>query len=527
MSKINQIQNQLLELEGGAFQKLADAYLHKRGYERINPLGSVIGADKVRKGNPDTLVSLPNGKYVFAEHTTQREKVCEKLKADLQKCFDETKCGIPIEKVEELVFCHTSTLTAAEETNLAEECQRRGVNLNIFGIGPISHDLYQKYPGLARDFLGIEVDTGQIVPPDEFVATYNKNRLAARLDTAFHFREAEVEQALQGLEESDLVIVFGRAGVGKSRLALECCNQFAQAHPEYQVYCVFNRGQDLFEDLRVHFSEPRHFIILVDDANRTSRFEYLIQLIQCQRDDQRIKVVATVRDYALTKTRQTAQAYGRATELGLRPLDENQIKQLVKNEYDIHHGLYLDRIVEIAQGNPRLAIMAAVIAKRQNTFQSIRNVSGLYDEYFTSIRSDLEDLADLNVLTVGGIIAFFRTVDRSNEHIMGAIEEAFTISAEAFWNAASRLHDLELLDMYEDQVVRVSDQVLATYLFYLAFFKERTIDFSILLNRFFPDLCHRLLDAINPVLSTFDSEAIMNAMRSHVDKNLESQRSRK
>jgi hypothetical protein len=39
MSKINQIQKRLLELDGGAFQKLADAYLHKKGYERINPLG--------------------------------------------------------------------------------------------------------------------------------------------------------------------------------------------------------------------------------------------------------------------------------------------------------------------------------------------------------------------------------------------------------------------------------------------------------------------------------------------------------
>ena len=46
MGKINQIQNKILELSGGAFQKLADVYLYKRGYERINPLGSVIGADK-------------------------------------------------------------------------------------------------------------------------------------------------------------------------------------------------------------------------------------------------------------------------------------------------------------------------------------------------------------------------------------------------------------------------------------------------------------------------------------------------
>ena len=161
MSKINQIQNAIRELEGGAFQKLADAYLHKKGYERINPLGSVIGANKVRKGTPDTLIALPNAKFVFAEHTTQQDDVYEKLKSDLRKSFDEAKTGVPIRRIEEVVFCHTSSISAEEQHALAEECQKRGVNLSIFGIGSLSYDLYQKYLGLARDHLGVEVDTGQ------------------------------------------------------------------------------------------------------------------------------------------------------------------------------------------------------------------------------------------------------------------------------------------------------------------------------------------------------------------------------
>lgn len=215
MSKINQIQNKLLELSGGDFQKLADAYLYKkRGYDSINPIGSVIGANKTRTGTPDTLIPLPNGKYVFAEYTTQQEGIYGKIKGDLDKCFDEAETGIPIEKIQEVVFCHISklTLTPAEEDSLREECQKRGVNLNVFGIGPISYDLYLKYQGIAKDFLGIEVDTGQVLSLDEFVTAYNKNRLATPLNTTFHFREKDVETVLQGLETGDLVIVSGRAG---------------------------------------------------------------------------------------------------------------------------------------------------------------------------------------------------------------------------------------------------------------------------------------------------------------------------
>ncbi|MEH2303416.1 MAG: hypothetical protein V7K88_31715 [Nostoc sp.] len=348
MSKINQIENELLQLDGGAFQKLADAYLYKRGYDRINPLGSVIGADKVRQGTPDTLVVLPNGKYIFAEYTTQKEGVANKFKKDLDKCFDEVKTGISVEKIQEIVLCHTSMLSPSEENLLREECQKRGVNLNIFGIGPISHDLYQKYPGIARDFLGVEVDTGQIIDIAEYVLAYDKKAGATPLNIAFHFREEELEQVLQGLNNSNLVIVFGKAGIGKSRLTLECCNQFLVSHPEYQVRCIFIREANIFEDLRVYFSEPGCHLIFVDDANRVNSFEYFIQILHDQREDQQIKVIATVRDYAFEKVKELAQSYKNWTEIELNSLDENQIKQILKDEYEILHPLYLNRIADTA-----------------------------------------------------------------------------------------------------------------------------------------------------------------------------------
>lgn len=518
MSKINQIQNKLRELDGGAFQKLADAYLHKKGYEQINSLGSVIGADKVRKGTPDTLVLLPNGKYAFAEYTTQQDRIYEKLKKDIDKCFDEAKTGIAVEKIDEVVICHTSTLNPSELNLLREECQKHGVNLNIFGIEPISYDLYQNYPGIARDFLGIEVDTGQIVTPDEFVTAYGKNALATPLSTTFHFREKELAQVLQELEESNLFVVSGKAGVGKSRFVLECCDRFVADHPEYKVRCIFLRGVDLFEDLRVYFAEPGSYLIFVDDANRVSKFEYFIQLLNDQREDQQIKVIATVRDYALEKVREVARSYPDWRDLELNPLEDQQIKQLVKDEYGIINFLYSDRIAKIAKGNPRLAIMAARLAKQENTLESINDVSSLYDEYYGSIREDIKELGDENLLKVAGIVAFFRIVDYSNKEMMGAIEVAFGISQEVFWKAVRRLDDLEVLDMYENKVVRTSDQVLATYFFYLAFFKERSLDFAALLNHFFPRLKYRLFDVLNPVLNTFDSMKIVEIMRPHVDR---------
>jgi len=121
-------------------------------------------------------------------------------------------------------------------------------------------------------------------------------------------------------------------------------------------------------------------------------------------------------------------------------------------------------------------------------------------------------------LKTAGIVAFFRIVDYSNEEMIAEIELAFGIPKNVFWQAVCRLHGLELLDMYENEIVRTSDQVLATYLFYLAFFVKRVLNFSALLESFFPRLQYRLVDALNPVLNTFDSQKVIEIMRPQVDQ---------
>lgn len=107
MAKINQIQNALKELDGGAFQKLADSYLLRKGYPQINPIGSVAGNNKVRKGTPDTLIPTNDGKYVFGEYTTiSSDKVYSKFSDDIAKCLDKNKTGISTTKIKNKINGH-------------------------------------------------------------------------------------------------------------------------------------------------------------------------------------------------------------------------------------------------------------------------------------------------------------------------------------------------------------------------------------------------------------------------------------
>lgn len=519
MAKINQIQQALMELDGGAFQKLADSYLLRKDYPQINPIGSVAGSNKVRKGTPDSLIQTPDGKYIFGEYTTiSANQVYGKFCDDIAKCLDESKTGIAIEKIKEIVLCYTSDLSADDIDKLREQCETVGVNLNLFGLGAISYDLLEKYPSIAKDYLGIEVDTGQILPLEKFISLYEKNKLTTTLKTAFHFREEEKSNLLSSMENNNLVIVSGQAGVGKSRIAIECYQQFIKDHKSYKAFCIFNQGIDLFEDVKSYFSDSGDYLIFVDDANRISGFQYILQLLQTKRCDQNFKIIVTVRDYALDKIRGDCKSIEVGAEISLNPFTDEEIKKLLQDEFEIHNHLYLERIIDIAHGNPRVAIMAAQIAKDSNTLDSIRDISELYDIYYSSITDDLNALKDANILKVAGIVTFFRSVDRTNSNLMQDINEIFDISAEDFWEASKKLHDMEVLDMFENEVVKISDQVLATYLFYLVFFKQKIIDFSILINKLFPQFKQRLIDAINPIVNTFNFEDIKKTMALSVDK---------
>jgi hypothetical protein len=518
MAKINQIQNALKELDGGAFQKLADSYLLRKGYPQINPIGSVAGSNKVKKGTPDTLIPTIDGKYIFAEYTTiSNNQVYSKFSEDIAKCLAEDKTGIKVSKIKELVLCYTSDLSAEYIDKLREQCENSEVNLNLFGLGAISYDLLEKYPSISKDYLGIEVDTGQIVQLDMFISLYERNKLATTLQTDFHFRVDEKNNLFSLIQGNDLVIISGQAGVGKSRLAIECYRDFIKANNTYKAYCVFNQGIDLFEDIKSYFSDTGDFLIFVDDANRISGFQYIVQLLQTKRSDQNFKIIVTVRDYAFDKIREICQPVGSVAEIAIDPFADKEIKNFLHDEFEINNHLYLDRIIDIAQGNPRVAVMAAQVVKERNTLESIRDVTELYDKYYSSIKSDFDALEDRDILKVAGIVAFFRNVDRTNNGLMSDIKDIFGIPAEDFWEASKKLHDMEVLDMFENEVVKISDQVLSTYLFYLVFFKEKLICFSILINNLFPRYKQRLIDAINPILNTFNFDENKKIMESTVD----------
>ncbi|MGH1377163.1 MAG: hypothetical protein ACRBCK_12575 [Alphaproteobacteria bacterium] len=518
MSKINQIENALLELEGGKFQKVCNAYFAAKGYA-VHALGSVAGSDKAKIGTPDCFMTSQDGRFTFVEYTAQQSGVCDKFKGDIVKCLDEAKTGVPRDDIELIVLCYNArqVLSPEELRELYGACE--GIPLEVYGLSTLANSLYNDHRNIVRDELNITLDTGQIFSLEDFVEEYGKNKASTPLDNPFLYREEELKTLTDGLDEKNLILLSGVAGVGKTKLALEAIRKYRESRggDGLYIHCVKSHGQPLYEDIKDYVSKDGEHIVLVDDANRISSVQYIFELAQKSSDTRNIKVIATVRDYALRSIGEKAKGID-ALEVIIKPFEEGQIVELLKASYGVTNPDYVRIIWTVSHGNPRIALMAARVAKEKQTLDSLRNLEAVYDDYFSSIREELEGLNNPNVLKVGAIIAFFRSVDIENQEQMGLVTGIFSISRENFSEIAFNLRDMEIVDAFDSKVFKISDQVLSTYLFYLATFKNEVLSFSDLLNNFALTQTDKFRDALYPCLNTFNAkEMVENQIETHVD----------
>lgn len=104
MSKVNLIQSKIMELEGGAFESLFDAYLLKRyRFNNIQTLGVQAGTNKPTKGTPDSYVKTEDEKYILINYGSVKTQPAAKIKADILSCFDSAKLKIEKSRIEKII----------------------------------------------------------------------------------------------------------------------------------------------------------------------------------------------------------------------------------------------------------------------------------------------------------------------------------------------------------------------------------------------------------------------------------------
>lgn len=323
MSRQNLIERVLEQLEGGAFQKLAEAYVYRKLHlQSLTTLGSQLGTNKPTKGVPDAH-SLSDCDAILIAFTTARHDSFGKLEEDIKDCISSQ---VPNGYTKRIVCCHLVwRLTPEQEGRL------RALDSRVELIGPktIALDLSNKYHDLAADYLHVRMGADAIITPDEWIRREERKGYATPQSGELRHRAKELEELRDALERVQIVVIHGPSGCGKTRLALELVNRYAQDKRVASYVLSKVRGTGVAEDVNEFLSEG-DAVLLVDDAQQSDGLDELLEVVL---KNEGLRAVLTVRDYAhkslLTALRRSVQF----EEYSLQPLDNQAVEELVRDNF--------------------------------------------------------------------------------------------------------------------------------------------------------------------------------------------------
>lgn len=514
MSKLNIIQQKILTLDGGEYQKLMDEYLYKKfGYTNLEPLGSHTGTNKVTKGIPDSYVKLDNGKYILIMYGTVESTSYKKLENDIKSCLDKRKLNLDINCIEEIICCHTSTNINIEQqqklTNLIT-----GIKITLVSIGTVSLDLLTNYPTIASDHLSIPIDTEQIYEIDDFINRYDSNGMNAPINMELLHRESEINSILNKLENTDAVIITGKSGIGKTRLGIEVCRKYKEKYNS-NVYCIKNNGLELYNDLKFYLSDAGEYLIFIDDANQTTQLQYILDYIITPPDGITVKILMTVRDYAKDRIKKVICNKLIPQEEYIDILNNDTIKDILRNNLGIKNPDYLEQITRIAKGNARLAILAGKVSKKRG-LSSIYNSTDIYKYYYGNIIE--KEFNSREKIIVAFIIALLGPFKYKNNEIIMKLLSDHNIDEKEFNMFCQELNDIEIVDLYMNQAIKISDQSMSDYLLYYVLIEKKFIILSTLLKEVFKKYETKITYAINTILHLFYTEECTKYIKDEVNK---------
>src|SRR5690606_12344887 len=146
----------------------------------------------------------------------------------------------------------------------------------------------------------------------------------------------------------------------------------------------------------------------------------------------KLKVVITVRDYAFQEIGILCQEFS-PIRIDLEKLKDEQVIDIIKAKpFEILNSDYHPEILRIADGNPRLAIMTAQLAKAKQNIYALHDVSDLFENYFSTFVKDNGEFANEQNIKCLGLIAFFYTIPYKNKEITTSILDNFNIEYSDF-----------------------------------------------------------------------------------------------
>lgn len=454
MSRLNRIQTEIKQLEGGRFQNLCDMYLYrKKNWSNIVSLGSQEGTDKPTKGTPDSYyLDKESNKYILVMYGTRVDALA-KLEVDIIEAMEKTK--IEDKDIQEIICCHTSSnISVAKDKELRKLVGE--IDLTLIGIDTLSQDLLKfEYQDITNEFLGVTESTEQVWNINQFISIHDKSKTNAPLSTCFIEDTHTIGELIEELNCHQILLLSGVSGVGKTRLAIEICKRL---QADNNIICVKSNNMPAYQDVKDALDADRINYLLLDDANTITNFDAIVNLMRLEEYEKKMKIIITVRDYALSDIVNHIESFKSKIQKVAFMSDESI--ELLINSINEVSDFNLRKIMELTHNNPRLAVIAANMTKDHN-YKFIENEKDLLGSYYNQIINENSLSQNENVTLF--ILSFKRKLNLANQEALKELLKFFNIDLDNFLASLKQLHEKELCDIFHDKGAKVSDQSLSDF----------------------------------------------------------------
>ena len=246
-------------------------------------------------------------------------------------------------------------------------------------------------------------------------------------------------------------------------------------------------------------------------GSRSFKFDNLLKYLMTLKHVSELKILLTVRDYAKNRIITDVNNYSH-NEIELGNVADDEIKEILKNNFNIRNPEYLKVITEVANGNLRLAILAGIRAINDG-FEAIRNAEDIFKNYYNPIIGKVglekQDLIYLCLITLLGPISFKKNIffQELKSIYVNNINEEETLE---------KLRDRELIDWFEKEIAKISDQSFGNYILYYVIYEKEWISLSFLIERMMSVRREKIVYAVFTLINLFHT----NEMTVFIEKNV-------
>lgn len=508
MSKFIEIQNAILSLGPGEYQRFCSAYIIKKyKFKNMHDIGSKEGTNKTTKGIPDSYSIDENGMFTLIMYGTVEKQSIEKITKDIKEAYDSKKTGLDKEQIKEIVCFHTNTnIKPGAYNNLISLVPN--IKITLIDIDSLAHDIDENYHSIANDYLNIVLDTNQISDIDTFVERYDKSSINSPLNIDFVYRE-EKELIYQNIKDSKMTIISGKPGNGKTKIALEVLKELEQKDG-YNSLCIRINGLELYTDIKTILENKKKYIVFIDDINNLNGLQSVVDLIITNKN-KNIKILATVRDYLLNNVTKKLISYIEPKVFILNKMKDEEIINILENNYNVKNKSWQQKILKICNGNPRLAIMS-FISIRDGKIESLNSVYDVFKNYYETI-FEQKQLSQNEIDTLF-YISILSPISTSNEIVLKIFNNLNIYDVNIF----KKLRDIELIDYYNDDALKICDQNFANYLIYKYLIIDKTITISQLLKNLYLNFIKKFINIINMINEQFLNKTTLDYITKEINE---------